>query len=46
MPLSLITCISGLGGVFFVMTSLMFCVILSSKLASALENKKKQEPKA
>lgn len=43
MPLPLITLISGLSGVFIVMTLLMIMVRLSSKLAIALEKKQEKQ---
>lgn len=46
MSLPLITFVSGICGVFFVMACLMTCVILSSKLAIALEGKKEMESRA
>lgn len=43
MPLPLTTLISGLAGVFIVMTLLMIMVRLSSKLAIALEKKQEKQ---
>ncbi|KGK85486.1 oxaloacetate decarboxylase subunit gamma [Desulfosporosinus sp. HMP52] len=43
MPLPLTTLISGLSGVFIVMTLLMMMVRLSSKLAIALEKKQEKQ---
>lgn len=43
MPQSITTAITGLSGVFIVMTFLLIFVTLSSKLAIALERKQKTE---
>jgi len=43
MPLALTTFITGIAGVFIVMTVLLFMVKLSSKLAIAIERKKEPE---
>jgi len=43
MSLPLITCITGLSGVFIVMITLLIMVTLSSKLAIAIERKSKTE---
>lgn len=43
MPLSVTTAITGIAGVFIVMTFLLFFVKLGSKIAIAIERKKETE---
>jgi len=44
MSLTMTVFLSGLGGVFLVMTFLLIAVKLSSKLAMAIESKKEAKP--